>query len=136
MKFVCLGYMDETKWAGMSEGEQHTFIDDCFTYDDELRKKGHFAGGEGLQPPRSATTLRFQNRKVVVTDGPFTETKEQLGGIMILEAHDMNQAIQLMSKHPGVRGGPFEIRPAADLTQMIADSEQRRSKAQVVQRAK
>jgi hypothetical protein len=66
-----------------------------------------------LQSVRKAATLRFENGEVLVTDGPYAETKEQLGGILILEARDMRQAIELMSKHPGVRlGGPFEIRPA------------------------
>ena len=74
-------------------------------------------------------TLRFRNGKVAVTDGPYAETKEQIGGILILEANDLNHAIQLMSKHPGVRAGPFEIRPAADLTGMIRDSERRRGAA-------
>ena len=129
MKYVCLGYMDPAKWAGMAESEIHAFVDQCLTYDDELRKNGHFAGGEGLQGPESAATLRFQNGKVSVTDGPYAETKEQLGGILILEAKDLNHAIQLMSKHPGVKGGPFEIRPAADLTEMVAASERRRAKA-------
>jgi hypothetical protein len=63
---------------------------------------------------------------VSITDGPYAETKEQLGGILILEAADLNHAIQLMSKHPGVRGGPFEIRPIEDLTRMIRESEERR----------
>jgi hypothetical protein len=121
--------MDPKKWETMSESERNAFVDECFAYDDVLRKNGHFAGGEGLQGPDNATTLRFQNGKVSVTDGPYAETKEQLGGILILEAKDLNHAIQLMSKHPGVRGGPFEIRPAADLTDMVAESEQRRSKA-------
>jgi hypothetical protein len=93
-----------------------------------LRKNGHFAGGEGLQPPTNAVTLRFRNGKVSVTDGPYAETKEQLGGILILEANDLNHAIQLMSKHPGVRMGPFEIRPAADLSGMIHESERRRAR--------
>jgi hypothetical protein len=119
--------MEEKKWETMSESERNAFVDECFTYDDILRKNGHFAGGEALQPPRNAITLRFQNGKVSVTDGPYAETKEQLGGILILEAKDLNHAIQLMSKHPGVRGGPFEIRPAADLTDMIRESERRRS---------
>ena len=131
MKYVCLGYMEPKKWETMSEGERYTFIDGCFDYDDELRKKGHFVGGEALQGPQNAVTLRYQNGKVSVTDGPYAETKEQLGGILILEANDLNHAIQLMSRHPGVRGGPFEIRPAADLTQMIRESsERRRSVAQ------
>jgi hypothetical protein len=126
MKYVCLGYMDPNKWTRMSEGEQNTFIDGCFAYDDKLRKNGHFAGGEALQGPQNAVTLRYQNGKVSITDGPYAETKEQLGGILILEATDLNHAIQLMSEHPGVRGGPFEIRPIEDLTQMIRESEERR----------
>src|SRR5512145_1888440 len=110
MKYVCLGYYDETKWETMSESERNALIDECFAYDDELRKNGHFAGGEALQSARNATTLRFRNGKVSVTDGPFAETKEQLGGILFLEARDLNHAIQLMSRHPGVKlGGPFEI---------------------------
>lgn len=128
MKYVCLGYIEPGKFENMSESERNAFVDGCFTYDDVLRKNGHFAGGEGLQPPQNAVTLRFRNGKVMVTDGPYAETKEQLGGILILEANDLNHAIQLMSKHPGVRGGPFEIRPAADLTEMIRESERRRSK--------
>jgi hypothetical protein len=120
--------MDPTKWNGMSETEINAFVDECFTYDDVLRKNGHFAGGDALQGPESAVTLRFQRGKVAVTDGPYAETKEQLGGILILEAKDLNHAIQLMSKHPGVRNGPFEIRPAADLTDMVRESEKRRSR--------
>ena len=89
------------------------FIDECITYDGELRKNGHFIDGEALQSVRSATTLRQKNGKVSVTDGPFAETKEQLGGILILEARDLNHAIQLMSRHPSVRmGGTWEIRPS------------------------
>ncbi len=126
MKYICLGYMDSKKWATMSESERNAFIDECFAYDDVLRKNGHFVGGEALQSPRNAITLRFQNGKVSVTDGPYAETKEQLGGILILEAKDLNHAIQLMSKHPGVRGGSFEIRPTEDLSQMIRESSERR----------
>lgn len=126
MKYICLGYMDPKKWETMSEGEQNAFIDECFAYDDVLRKNGHFVGGEALQGPQNATTLRFQNGKVSVTDGPYAETKEQLGGILILEAKDLNHAILLMSKHPGVRGGSFEIRPTEDLTRMIRESSERR----------
>jgi hypothetical protein len=129
MKYICLGYMDPNKWDTMSESERNAFIDECFTYDDVLRKNGHFAGGEALQGPQNAITLRFQSGKVSATDGPYAETKEQLGGILILEAKDLNHAIQLMSKHPGVKAGAFEIRPAADLTEMIRESgERRRSK--------
>jgi hypothetical protein len=129
MKYVCLGHMDPQKWVTMSDGERNSFVDGCFEYDDELRKKGHFVGGEALQGSEDAVTLRYQNGKVSITDGPYAETKEQLGGILILEAEDLSHAIQLMSKHPGVRGGPFEIRPAADLTQMIRESRERRQSA-------
>ena len=127
MKYICLGYMDEASWDALSDGDRNAFIDDCFAYDEVLRKNGHFAGGEALEGYRNAVTLRSQGGKVTVTDGPFSETKEQLGGILILEARDLNHAIQLMSKHPGVRGGPFEIRQAADLSGMVKESELRRT---------
>ena len=129
MKYICLGYMEANKFETMSESERNGFVDACFAYDDVLRKNGHFVGGEALQSGQSAVTLRHQNGKVTVTDGPYAETKELLGGILILEADDLNHAIRLMSKHPGVRGGPFEIRPAADLTEMIRESERRRAAA-------
>ncbi len=84
----------------MSESQLKAFMEECFTYDDELRRNGHFIGGEALQTPRNATTLRLQNGKEMITDGPYAETKEQLGGILLFEAKDLNHAIQLMSKHP------------------------------------
>lgn len=127
MKYICLGYIEPNKFETMSEADRHAMVDECFTYDDELRKGGHFAGGEALQGPQTAATLRWKNGTVSITDGPCAETKEQIGGILILEARDLNHAIQLMSKHPGVKAGPFEIRPAADLTEMIRESEQRRA---------
>jgi hypothetical protein len=129
VKYICLGYLDTKKWETMSENERNAAIDACFAYDDELRKNGHFAGGEGLQRPETAFTLRHRDGKVTVTDGPFVETKEQLGGILILEARDLNEAIRLISNHPGVKMGPFEVRPAEDLSQMIRESERRRSVA-------
>jgi hypothetical protein len=129
MKYICLGYIDPKKFESMSETERNAMIDECLEYDDELRKNGHFAAGEGLQPPNTATTLSWKNGKVTMTDGPYAETKEQLGGILVLEARDLNHAIQLMSKHPGVKAGPFEIRPAADLSEMVRISEQRRGKS-------
>lgn len=127
MRYFCLGYIEEKKWDSMSECERNSMLDECFAYDDVLRKNGHFAGGEALQSARNAITLRWQNGKVSITDGPYAETKEQLGGILVLEATDLNHAIQLMSKHPGVKAGPFEIRPVADLTEMIRESVQRRA---------
>ena len=107
-------------------------MDECFTYDDQMKKDGHFVGGEGLQGSQSATTLRWRNGKVSVTDGPFAETKEQIGGIMILEATDLNHAIRLLSNHPSMRllreRGCWEIRPALNLEGMIEESERRRGK--------
>ena len=126
MKYICLGYYDEKQFETLTEKERNAMFDECFGYDDVLRKNGNFAGGEALDSHRNATTLRWKNGKVSITDGPYAETKEQIGGILILEARDLNHAIQLMSKHPGVKNGPFEIRPVADLSQMIRESEQRR----------
>lgn len=129
MKYICLGYIEPNKFENLSETERNALVDECLAYDEELRKNGHYAGGDGLQPPQTATTLRWANGKVSITDGPYAETKEQIGGILILEARDLNHAIQLMSKHPGVKAGPFEIRPAADLSEMIRESERRRAGA-------
>jgi hypothetical protein len=112
MKFICLGYADESKFAALPQEELQRQMEECFAYDDELRRGGHFVGGEALQSARNAVTLRMNQGSVAVTDGPYAETKEQLGGILLLEARDLNHAIALMSKHPGVRFGPFEIRPA------------------------
>jgi hypothetical protein len=116
VKFLCLGYMDEKRWDAMSKSEQDAMMQECFAYDDVLRKNDHFVGGEALQSGRTAKTLRWEGGKVLVTDGPFAETKEQLGGLLVLEGKDMNHAIELMSKHPGVRlGGLFEIRPVEEI---------------------
>jgi hypothetical protein len=126
MKYICLGYYQPDKFQSMSESERNTMMDECFSYDDELRKNGHFAGGEALQPADTAMTVSWVNGKVAVTEGPYVETNEQLGGILVLEARDLNHAIQLMSQHPGVKSGPFEIRPAADSSEMMRASERRR----------
>ena len=127
MKYICLGYYDPAKVENMSESERNAMFDACFSYDDELRRNGHFALGEAIGPANTAMTVHWKNEKVAVTDGPYAEIKEQLGGILMLEARDLNQAIQLMSQHPAVKyGSSFEIRPVADMTEMIAGSEQRR----------
>lgn len=128
MKFICLGYYDERLADAMSEEELAALMDACFEYDDELRKNGHFLAGEALEAARTAVTVRQKDGNVSTTDGPFAETKEILGGILILEARDHAHAVELMSKHPGTRMGPFEIRPAADLDAMIRESEKRRAK--------
>jgi hypothetical protein len=120
MKYVCLGFYDESKFAQIPQEEALKMMDECFAYDDELRRGGHFVGGEALDSARNAVTLRMKNGEVEVTDGPFVETKETLGGILLLEARDLNHAIALMSKHPGVKMGPFEIRPSNEAVHRLA----------------
>lgn len=122
MKYVCLGYIEVGKLKSLPEAEGQRMMEECFQYDDELRKGGHFLGGEALDSSGNAVTLRMKNGKVDVTDGPYAETKEVLGGILLLEAQDLNHAISLMSKHPGVKMGPFEIRPADEqINKLIAE---------------
>ena len=112
MKFVCLGYLDEQAWSKLDAGRQQAMIADCLAYDRELQAGGHFAGGYALQAAGAATTLRWKDGRASSTDGPFAETKELLGGILVLEAKDKAEALALMSRHPGVRMGGFEVRPA------------------------
>ena len=127
MKYLCFGYYDKSKFDGMTESERNAMFDTCFDYDDHLRANGHWAGGEALQPSETALTLSWTKGKVVTTDGPYTETKEQLGGILVLEARDMNHAVQLIGQHPALTyGNIFEIRPAADISEIVKTSEQRR----------
>jgi len=126
MKFICFGYLDTESWSKYSPAEQLAMIDNCLAYDEVLRKNGNWAGGEGLQGPQSTVTLQHRNGKVSVTDGPYAETKELLGGLLIIEARDLNHAVQLISNHPGVQMGRWEIRPTEDLTPMIRESERRR----------
>ena len=130
MKYICLGYIEPGKFENMSESERNATFDECFEYNDEMRKNGHLVAEEPLQPVNTAVTVYWKNGRVAVTDGPYAETKEQLGGIMVLEARDLNHAIQLISQHPGVRlqCGRIEIRPAEDLNKMLKASAQRRRK--------
>jgi hypothetical protein len=96
----------------MSNTERDAMVEECLAYDDVLRSRGNWTGeGEALENSRSARTLRQKGGELIVTDGPFAETKEQLGGFGMFEAEDMNEAVALMSKHPGLRAGGFEIRP-------------------------
>ena len=128
MKYICLGYNEPGKFEGMTEDQRNAVLDECFEHNDHLRTRSHLVGELALQPSETALTLYWKNGKVATTDGPYAETKEQLGGILILEARDLNHAIQLVSELPGFRYGlgPIEIRPAADLNEIIKASEQRR----------
>ena len=125
MKYVVLGFADETKFAERSPEDIQKMFEVCFAYDDELRRGGHFLGGEALDWAHNAVTLRPKDGEVEITDGPFVETKETLGGILLLEARDLNHAIALMSKHPAVRVfgmTTFEIRPAnEEMNRLVAE---------------
>lgn len=131
MKFVCLGYIEEAKFASIPQAEALQMMEGCFAYDDELRRGGHFLGGEALQWSRQAVTLRTNGGQVEATDGPYAETKEMLGGILLLEARDMDHAVALMSKHPGVKMGPFEIRPADESINALVAERDAKFKQQV-----
>ena len=128
MKYICLGYIKPGTFEGMTEDERNAVLDDCFEHNGHLRANGHIVDEMALQPPETAVTLYWKNGKVATTDGPYAETKEQLGGLTILEARDLNHAIQLVSQLPGFKHGlgPIEIRPAADLNAPMKASEQRR----------
>ena len=129
MKYICLGYYDKGKFDAMTDTERNAMFDRCFEYDDHLRANRQWGGGEALQPAETALTVYWKNGKVATTDGPYAETKEQLGGILVLEARDMNHAVQLMAQHPAMTyGNIFEIRPAGDMNEIMKASEQRRRK--------
>src|ERR1017187_1872855 len=128
MKYICLGYIEPGTFEGMTEDERHAVLDECFEHNDHLRANGHVVAELPLQPPETALTLYWKNGKVATTDGPYAETKEQLGGVLILEARDMNHAVQLIGQHPALTfGSIFEIRPAGDMSEIMKASEQRRS---------
>jgi len=129
VKYLCFGYYDKDKFDDMSESERNAMFDTCLEYDEHLRANGNWAGGEALQPAETALTLSWKQGKVITTDGPYTETKEQLGGILVLEARDMNHAVQLIGQHPALTyGNSFEIRPVGDISEIVKASEQRRRK--------
>jgi len=127
MKYICLGYYDKSKFDSMTEAERNAMYDECYEHIDYMRANGYSSEGEALQGAETALTLSWRNGKVATTDGPFAETKEQLGGIGVLEARDMSHAVQLMSRHPALKyGTTWEIRPAADMSKIMQASEQRR----------
>jgi hypothetical protein len=114
MKYLCLIYDDEKKMAGLSKGEADAFMGEYFQFTDGIRKSGHYVAGEALQPVGTATTVRVRNGKLSSTDGPFAETKEQLGGFYLIEAKDLNDAMQVASRIPSARLGSIEVRPVVD----------------------
>jgi hypothetical protein len=117
MKYLCLIYDDEKKLETMPQGESDKFMGEYFAFTEDIRKSGHMIHGEALQPVHTATTVRLRNGKLSTTDGPFAETKEQLGGFYLNEAKDLNEALQVAARIPSVRIGSVEVRPVVDFGQ-------------------
>jgi hypothetical protein len=117
MRYVCLIYDDEKVIDAMSKDQSDAFMGEYFSFSDDLNKSGKYVAGEALQPVGTATTLRMRNGKLSTTDGPFAETKEQLGGFYLIEAADLNEALQIAARIPSVRTGTIEVRPVIDFSQ-------------------
>jgi hypothetical protein len=111
MKYLCLIYDEEKKLGSMSKGETDAFMGEYGAYTQSVKDSGHYLGGNPLQPVHTATSIRNRSGKVSTTDGPFAETKEQLGGYYLIEAKDLNEAISVASRIPSVKTGTIEVRP-------------------------
>jgi hypothetical protein len=117
MRYLCLIYDDETVMAGMSKSDTDAFMGEYFAFTSGIQQSGHYVAGEALHPVATATTLRVRNGKTSTTDGPFAETKEQLGGFYLVEARDLNEALQIAGRIPSARTGSIEVRPIVDFSQ-------------------
>jgi len=124
MRYLCLIYENEKSWETIPAAESEAIMNEYFQFTDDIRKNGKYIAGEALQPTASSTTVRVRNGKVSTTDGPFAETKEQLGGFYLIEATDLNDAIQVASRIPSARLGSIEIRPVVDFSAEQAKREQ------------
>jgi len=124
MKYLCLIYENEKNWETMPPAESEAIMNQYFSFTEEIRKNGKYVAGEALQPTATATTVRVRNGKVSTTDGPFAETKEQLGGFYMIEASDLNDAIQVAAKIPSARLGSIEVRPVVDFSKETAAREE------------
>lgn len=111
MRYLCLVYVDERNFDVLTEREHKQLQNDSIDHDDELRRSGHLTLAAALQPPNTATSVRVRNGKVTMTDGPFVETKEHLGGFLLIEARDLNEALRIASSIPVARMGGIEVRP-------------------------
>jgi hypothetical protein len=111
MQYLCLIYTDEGADARMTREEGQAVMGEYFAFTEGIKKSGHYVGGNPLQPTKTASTVRVRQGKMSTTDGPFAETKEQLGGYYLIEAKDLNDAIQVASKIPAARSGSVEVRP-------------------------
>ncbi len=117
MRYLCLIYDEEKKLAALSKSESEAFMGEYFAFTEGIKKSGHHVGGEALQPVQTATTVRVRNGKLSTTDGPFAETKEQLGGFYLINARDLNDALQVASRIPSARLGSVEVRPIMEFNQ-------------------
>ena len=124
MRYLCLIYENEKHWETMPPAESEAIMGEYFAFGDGIRQKGKFVAAEALQPTQTATTVRVRNGKISTTDGPFVETKEQLGGFYLIEAEDLNEAIQIAAKIPSARFGGVEVRPVVDFSKEAAQREQ------------
>ena len=115
MKYLCLVYHDEEKLEALPRSEYETLVADTLAYDEEIKQSGHYIASSVLEFVRTAATIRVRSGKLSVTDGPFAETKEQLGGYILIEASDLNEAIRIASKMPPARFGSIEVRPTRSL---------------------
>ena len=111
MKYLCLIYDDEKMWPSMPKAEAETMMGEYFAFTEAVKQSGHYVGGNALQPTSTATCVRVRNGSISTTDGPFAETKEQLGGYYLIEARDLNDAIQVAARIPGAKMGTVEVRP-------------------------
>ena len=111
MKYICLGYLKPGTFEGMTEDERNAVLDECFEHNDHLRANGHVVADLALQPATTAWTLRWKNGKVTTTDGPYAETKEQLGGFFIIDVPDLDAAISWAARCPTASDGTIEVRP-------------------------
>ena len=117
MRYMCVIYDEEAKLGTMSKEEGDAFMGEYFAFTDSIKKSGHYLAGDALQPVSTATSVRLRNGKLSTTDGPFAETKEQLGGYYLINARDLNEAIQIAAKIPSARTGTVEVRPVVELDQ-------------------
>lgn len=117
MKYLCLIYNEERKLDAMSESEWEALVGEVLAYDEELRQKGHFIAAEALQRAQTATTVRVRSGGVSTTEGPVADAKEQLGGFILIDARDLNEAIQVASKMPEAKVGSIEVRPIGESNQ-------------------
>jgi hypothetical protein len=111
MKYLCLIYDDETKFGTLPKEQMDTMMAEYGAFTEGIKKSGQYIGGDALQPTSSATTVRVRQGKVSTTDGPYAETKEQLGGYYLINAKDLNEAIQVASRIPSAKAGSIEVRP-------------------------